>query len=233
MSSIDVTSPDKKTIRRYFNEVAFRYDFLNGFLSFRLDEGWRRRAARMVLNGNQQTVLDLGVGTGKFLETLQAMQPWRRAVGLDFAAAMLQRARAESKGAAQFVSADFHDLPFRDGAFDLVVSSFTLRSVKDLPRFLGEIHRIMSPAGKVGLLCLTRPENPLWQALYYPYLKFYIPLMGCVMSGHREAYRFLSDSIGEFQRPEETMKRMSAAGFSSIQKRAFTFGAATLLVAEK
>ncbi len=233
MSTANLASPDKKSIQEFFDGIAPRYDFLNNFLSFNLDENWRKKAKKIILQGNERSILDLGVGTGKFLQTFLKEKSWDSAVGLDFSNQMLLRAQEELPKDVRLLSGDFHDLPFAGNSFDLIVSGFTLRSVKDMPQFLSEVYRILNTGGKVAFLCLTRPRNKLFKLLYYPYLKFYLPCCGNMVSGHAQAYKFLSDSIQSFQEPIETMKMMTDEGFGETNSYEFTFGAATLIVGKK
>lgn len=227
-----VTAPESRQIRGYFDTIAFRYDFLNHFLSFRLDEIWRRKAMKQVLEPHQEAVLDLGIGTGKFLELFSKQRTWKRLAGLDFSTGMLKEARRVLPR-AELVSADFLALPFSQRTFDVVISAFTLRSVKNMPLFLSEIFRVLRPKGRTALLCLTRPTNPFWKILYYPYLKFYLPLIGGLFSGNKEAYEFLSSSIMTFQDPEKTAAMMKEAGFSQVKLTYFSMGMATLLTGTK
>ena len=239
MSLIEsIAAPDKEIIRGFFDEIAGRYDFLNTLLSLRLDEAWRKAACDLILTPSPLSsppgnILDLGVGTGKFIRLFLEKQDWERAAALDFSAKMLESARHVLPPEVELVNADFHDLPFPPESFDLVVSAFTLRSVKDMPRFLAEVHRILTAGGKAAFLCLTRPKNRLWKLLYGPYLNFYVPLAGRLFSGSRGAYQFLSQSIQTFQEPEKTAAMMHEAGFGSVEIHPFTFGCATLLVGHK
>lgn len=231
-TTIDLASPDKKNIRNYFDQIAGNYDFINTFLSFNLDENWRRQSLKHLYRGQEKTILDIGVGTGKFLKLFLQKKKWDFAAGLDFSEEMLLRAR-QNIPSAQLTSADFHSLPFKNNFFDLVISSFTLRSVKDVPLFLSETFRVLRPGGCAGFLCLTRPQSFPAKLLYYPYLKFYLPFVGRFISGHREAYQFLSQSIQKFQDPSRTLQMMEQAGFQSVRKHTFLFEAATLLIGEK
>ena len=233
MSSIDSVKDGRYEIRRFFDSIAFRYDFLNHFLSFQLDEIWRRKACDCILQGHERTLLDLGVGTGKFLKLFLKRQSWDYAVGLDFAPAMLELARRELGGPAKFLGGDFHHLPFKENSFDLVVSSFTLRSVQDMPAFLKEVYGILSGGGQAGFLCLTRPQNPFFRLLYVPYLKFYLPLIGRLFSGNTKAYQFLSHSILSFQEPARTEAMMREIGFTETHVRPFSLGMVTLITGRK
>lgn len=228
-----LASPDKNAIRSFFDEISPRYDFINDVLSLRLDHRWRSRAIKLATDGFETRLLDLGTGTGKFLEAFLRKKAWKLAVGLDFSSRMLERAREEVSEKARFVSGDFHALPFQDESFDLIVSSFALRSVKDMQSFCSELYRLLVPGGKVALLCLTRPRKGLFNLLYYPYLNLYLPALGKFLSGHAEAYQFLSQSIQHFQDPTKTVGWLKRVGFESIRIHSFTFGAATLFIAKK
>jgi len=231
----NLASPEKETIRGFFEGIASRYDWINNFLSFRLDELWRREAVRLILGetGKDESILDLGVGTGKFLKEFVQTRSWQMVVGADFAGEMLGRARRQLPPSCMLVQADIHDLPFEDGAFDLVVSSFTLRSVKDIPHFFGEVRRVLRPRGRVAFLCLTRPTRLIARMVYAPYLKFYLPLAGGLLSREPEAYRFLSESIQTFIEPREIADELQRSGLKSPSIFPFTFGISTLILAHK
>ncbi len=229
----NLASPEKEFIREAFDSIAPKYDFLNTVLSFNLDDAWRLRSRELVLESSQKTILDLGVGSGKFLECFLKTRTWDKAVGLDFSANMLAVARQNLPREVALVQGDFHDLPFGSGEFDLVVSAFTLRSVKDMPRFLGQVFKILTPGGRAAFLCLTRPSAWWAKLLFYPYLKIYLPIVGWIFSGQLKAYQFLSESIASFQEPAKTAAEMRDTGFLELQIHAFTFGAATLILGRK
>jgi demethylmenaquinone methyltransferase/2-methoxy-6-polyprenyl-1,4-benzoquinol methylase len=128
---------------------------------------------------------------------------------------------------------DFDVLPFLEASFDLVISAFTLRSVQKLPEFLSAVLRILTPGGKAAFLDLTRPRNFAARLLFFPYLKFILPLLGWLISGNRKAYGFLSESVRHFQAPEETVRLMQAAGYRDLTTKSFAFGAATLIIGTK
>lgn len=233
MSTTSLASPDKLKIRSLFDQIAFRYDFLNSILSLSLDRYWRHRTKRLVLDGHERSVLDLGVGTGKLLRSFLKTGQFKRAVGLDFSSGMLINCRKTLGFPAGLISGDFHALPFKKGSFDLIISAFTMRSVKDMPRYFFEVYEALTDHGKAAFLCLTRPSNWFVRMLYFPYLKFYLPLVGKFFSGNEEAYQFLSQSVQTFQEPHTTMNQLRQTGFQSIQIKPLTFGAATLIIAKK
>ncbi len=230
---INLASPDKATIRNIFDQIAHRYDQINSLLSFSLDENWRKESSRIIFKGTKaKTLLDLGVGTGKFLRRFLDLQNWDQAVGADFSWEMLVRAR-KNLTAGDLIQADIHDLPFADESFDLIVSSFTLRSVKDRRHFFKEVFRVLKPGGRAAFLCLTRPTSFFGKMLYFPYLKFYLPLMGGLIAKSQMAYQFLSQSIQAFPPPQEIGNEILVSGFQAFSLFPFTFGISTLTIAQK
>jgi demethylmenaquinone methyltransferase/2-methoxy-6-polyprenyl-1,4-benzoquinol methylase len=229
-------SPDKKFIQASFDSITPRYDQLNQILSFGMSEAWRKQSTRIILADpgfSPKKILDLGCGTGKFLDCFLRNRPWENATGVDFSVAMLQKARETVRGNVLWLQEDFDSLPFLESSFDLVISGFTLRSVQKLPEFLNGVHRVLTPGGKAAFLDLTRPSNFWIRLFFYPYVKFILPLLGWLISGHLKAYGFLSGSVRQFQPPEETVKAMQAAGFRDLTTKSFAFGAATLIIGQK
>jgi len=228
--------PDKVFIREAFDQITPRYDLLNQILSFGMSEAWRELSAGIILGDarfNPKTILDLGCGTGKFLECFLRKRSWENATGVDFSASMLQKARETVGGNVLWLQEDFDRLPFLEASFDLVISGFTLRSVQKLPEFLAGVYRILTPGGRAAFLDLTRPRNAVARLFFFPYLKFILPLLGWLISGHFKAYGFLSGSVRKFQPPEETSGLMQQAGFRELKTKSFAFGAATLIIGQK
>lgn len=224
---------ESSVIRRFFDGIATRYDLINDLLSFRLDHLWRKRALELILDGSERSILDIGTGTGKFIQLFLKKQEWQRACALDFSENMLARAKEFLPEQVVLVQGDFQKLPYPEKSFDLIISAFTLRSVQDLPGFLSGVHRVLTEKGKVGLLCLTRPPSKFWRAITYPYLKYYLPFAGGLLTGNWEAYRFLSNSILTFQTPEKTAEMMRSSGFRSAEIYRMSLGLATLIIGRK
>lgn len=220
-------------IRNIFDRIAPRYDFLNSFLSFNQDKRWRRNAVRQSITGTEKSILDIGTGSGAFLEEFLHQHTFKRAVGVDVSTEMIALARRRLGSKAELLVAQVPNLPFEKGEFDLVCAAFVLRSVTDILVFFKEVERVLKPNGKFVMLELTRPANPILRMFYLPYLKFYLPLVGKFVSGSWNAYRFLSQSIQKFYEVGEWIDFVKWAGFPKIKIHFLTGGICTLMIAQK
>lgn len=224
---------DSKTIRSFFDAIHGRYDCLNSILSFSLDGRWRKKLVAEAVEGKERSLLDIGCGTGRSLEAFVRAHRFDLAVGCDFSSGMLGVAK-EKFTAAQLAGADLHSLPFRDGSFDLITSSFVLRSVRDMGQFLREVIRTMSRGGKFAFLELTRPTNAAFRKTFFKlYLEQYLPFVGRMVSKQPTAYQFLSESIQNFEEPAVLKERMERGGFSDVRFRSYSLGLITMFFGRK
>jgi demethylmenaquinone methyltransferase/2-methoxy-6-polyprenyl-1,4-benzoquinol methylase len=229
-------TPAPGVIQQIFSNIAGRYDLLNFLLSFGLDRYWRRQAVLKSLKPTDEFLLDVGTGSGKLLKAFLKAHPMRQAVGIDFCEPLLEKAK---KKLADYSEASFQKinlLEFQGGnePFDIVAASFVLRSVADkLPEFFQKVRTLLAPEGRLVILELTRPENPILGALFQLYLKFYLPCLGRLLSGNALAYQFLSQSILHFHSREELAALMKTAGFSDVTVKLLSGGIATLFIASE
>jgi SAM-dependent methyltransferase len=119
--------------------------------------GWyrahRRELYRQLGLGRYGRVLEVGCGSGAITAELAARVP--RAVGVDVRVEALGAARARESGAS-FVAADAARLPFRAGAFDAVVTAFSLVWIANRGAFLREADRVLDAEGV--FVALAEPD---------------------------------------------------------------------------
>jgi demethylmenaquinone methyltransferase / 2-methoxy-6-polyprenyl-1,4-benzoquinol methylase len=222
-------------VRGMFNRNARRYDATNRAMSVGVDVVWRKRAIGRLIEGagDAPVFLDLGAGTLDGALEIARRVPGARVAAADFAREMLLAGKPKLKDGAHIHShaADGHHLPYRDGAFDGAFSAFCIRNLADLPRGMSELRRVVRPGGRVVLLEFLRPERPrlfidrFWNARV-------LPLIGRIVSGDRDAYRYLPESIGRFRSPAELATLLGEAGFATVETKAlFPSGVATMVVA--
>jgi len=222
-------------IRGMFAGVAPRYDLLNHLLSGSLDRVWRRRLAVSLGLPAGARVLDLCSGTGDQAVALERIG--LRVAAADFCLPMLALAApkfARSRGPRpRPLQADALSLPFPGAGFDGATVSFGLRNVADLGRALSELARVLRPGGELGVLEFTVPARQPLRALYLFYFRRLLPGIGGLISGDRQAYSYLPESVLGFPQREAFVARLAAAGFESGRFESLSGGILALYRARK
>jgi demethylmenaquinone methyltransferase/2-methoxy-6-polyprenyl-1,4-benzoquinol methylase len=221
-------------VRGMFDRVAGRYDAANRVMSAGVDGLWRRRAIGRLLEGLGEAprLLDLGAGTLDGGVEIVRRAPGARVAAADFSRQMLRAGRKKIPAGAALDThaADGHALPYRAAAFDGAFSAFCVRNLRDLPRGLGELRRVVRPGGRLALLEFFRPaKSRFFFDLYNAHV---LPLVGWAITGDREAYRYLPESIAAFRSLDEFVALVRAAGFEHVDGTPlFPSGVASLVVA--
>ena len=207
----------KHYVRRMFNSIAHRYDFLNHFLSFGIDILWRKKAIGKLEVTAQQKVLDLACGTADFaLEIIRQKQC--RVIGADIALRMLQIARQKSDDARlQLINADGELLPFKEGSFAGATIAFGIRNMGDRLQALKEMHRVLQANGQAIILEFSLPAFKPFRYLYLFYFKNILPFIGRLVSKDKEAYDYLPASVERFPTIAEFENELRQAGFVQLQ----------------
>ena len=222
-------------VRGMFGRVARRYDLLNHLLSLNIDRHWRARTVRRlrpILKRPSALVLDICCGTGDLLLALEA-EHGGAVLGSDFCHPMLiqaQRKIARRRSRSVLVEADALSLPFPDGSLDLVTAAFGFRNLANYEKGLAEMRRVLKPGGAAAILEFSQPKNPFFAALYRFYSNRALPAIGGLISGDRNAYRYLPESVRRFPSPEGLAAAMRAAGFARVQYERMTGGIVALHV---
>jgi demethylmenaquinone methyltransferase/2-methoxy-6-polyprenyl-1,4-benzoquinol methylase len=215
-------------VRGMFGRIAGRYDLLNHLLSFNLDKRWRKktleRTAEIIANPDAR-ILDLCCGTGDVLAGIEGRrQP--NALGSDFCHPMLVEARKKVR--SPLFEADALALPLVGESLDLITIAFGFRNLANYRRGLDELLRVLKPGGVVAILEFSQPRNPVFAAVYGFFSTRVLPFVGGLISGSREAYSYLPESIRKFPTAEQLAAEMKAAGFRRVEFERMTFGAVAL-----
>jgi demethylmenaquinone methyltransferase/2-methoxy-6-polyprenyl-1,4-benzoquinol methylase len=231
--------PKKEKIEQMFNDIAPSYDRLNHLMSLRIDNIWRKKALKEIVDGTQQQILDVACGTGdSTIAIAKAMEPGGRVTGIDISAGMMEplMRKAAHEGVhdrIKLLQADALQMPFEADSFHRVTCAFGIRNFEDRKKGLAEFLRVLKPGGRAVILELGIPDKPFIKALYDIYFRHILPLIGGIISGNRAAYRYLPESVYAFPRPETFCAMMERAGFHNVRHRNFTFGLCRLFIGEK
>jgi len=215
-----------RAVRAMFDAIAPRYDLVNRIMTFRMDVGWRRRAVRSLDLGPAATVVDLATGTGDLCRDLRSAG--YRPVGLDLSLGMLRHARTT----APLVQGDALRLPLGDASVDGAVSGFALRNFVDLGAVFDELARVVRPGGRLALLDVAVPANPVLRAGHAVYFGHVVPRIGAALSDG-DAYRYLPRSVAYLPPTEDMLARLRQAGFGAVDRRLLSGGISQLIVATR
>lgn len=219
---------DPAAVRAMFDSIARRYDLLNTVLSFGADARWRRRAARAASLPADGRALDVACGSGRLTGELLRQATSGLVLGLDFSPQMLRVAARDEPGPT-YVRGDGLTLPFPDCVFDAVTVAFGLRNFAYPERGLVEMRRVLRPGGRAVVLEFLRPKRGPIGAAYRSYLVHVLPRVGGWISGDMQAYRYLSDTVDAYRKPEELVDLAGRAGWRDISMKLLTMGTVGLL----
>lgn len=212
----------RRFIRRMFAEIAGRYDLLNRLLTFGRDRHWRRELVKLLEPQPQERVLDLACGTGDLAAALARTQPDCQVIGADPVPGMLSAARSKIPK-LRLVCCEAESLPFPAGCFQLITIAFGVRNFTLLEASLAELHRVLAPGGRLGVLEFAVPRSGPLAPLYRWFLTWVLPRVGGWLSSSY-AYRYLTDSIHQFPDPDRFIRLLESIGFSRITTRKFLGG---------
>ena len=183
-------------------------------------------------------VLDLASGTGDVAFAVANLGHPAEVVATDFNAEML--AVAEKKAAEKppavpvsFSIADAQQLPFEDASFDVVTVAFGVRNFPDREKNFAEVLRVLRPGGRYIILEFSRPGFAPWRGVYHVYLRHAIPAIGGAMTGDRDGFVYLNDSIRQFPAQPQLAAELRRAGFTTISWKDLSGGVVALHTAVK
>jgi len=225
LNALPAPEQKREAVKAMFDRIAPRYDALNRLLSLGLDQHWRRLALETVGLGPGDVLVDVACGTGDLAERAAACGA--RAVGVDFARAMLGGARARSRS-LPLVQGDAAALPFASGSATVITCGFALRNFTSLPDALAEMGRVLAPGGRLALVEVDRPAARWLRAGHSLYFDRLVPRVGGWLSD-RSAYAYLPQSTSYLPPEPELRALLTAAGFARVAKRRLLLGSAQIL----
>jgi demethylmenaquinone methyltransferase/2-methoxy-6-polyprenyl-1,4-benzoquinol methylase len=206
-----------------FDSVASRYDLMNDLMSGGIHRVWKRFTIELSGIRPGHRVLDIAGGTGDLASKFADLVGEQGEVVLaDINASMLQVGREKLTnrgylGGIEYVQANAETLPFPDNHFDVVSIAFGLRNVTDKDRALRSMLRVLKPGGRLLVLEFSKPRSELLSRAYDRYSFGVLPVLGRLVAGDGDSYRYLAESI-RMHPDQETLKdMMNEAGFTRCE----------------
>ncbi|MEM0333640.1 MAG: ubiquinone/menaquinone biosynthesis methyltransferase [Candidatus Aenigmatarchaeota archaeon] len=225
----------KNFVKKKFDLIVKKYDLVNLIGSLGQDYLWRKKVA-LVLKKTPTPILDLCCGPFTLSLALLKERPCP-IFALDFSLEMLFYGKTKLSEKEKYfiypVCADAEILPFKSETFGTLSIAFGLRNLSNKEKALEEFYRVLKPEGVLAILEFSLPKVFIFKKIYLFYLTKYLPFLGKLLTGDKEAYQYLAESIQKFPPPEELKKTLLKIGFKEVIYEYFTLGIVTFYLAIK
>jgi demethylmenaquinone methyltransferase/2-methoxy-6-polyprenyl-1,4-benzoquinol methylase len=216
-----------------FDSIAWRYDFLNHFLSLNIDRLWRKKAIKIISQSYKSpAILDVATGTGDLAIAAMKLNP-SKITGIDISGKMLEIGKEKIKkrgfsDTIDMIQGDSEKIPFIDNTFDVAMVAFGVRNFSDPLKGLSEMNRVIRKGGMIVVLEFSKPTGFLIKPIYNFYFRNILPFFGRLFSKDKEAYNYLPDSVMKFPDNEEFIKLLVQSGCSETHQVKLTGGVASI-----
>lgn len=227
----------KAQVAEMFDNIAFKYDFLNHVLSLNIDKIWRKKLVKYLVKHKPKRILDVATGTADLAIASLKANP-NRIDGIDISVGMLDVGKAkiahkELQNQIFLSEGDAEQIPFETNTFDAVTVAFGARNFEHLQNGLNEMFRVLNQGGIALILEFTMPAVFPIKQLYQLYFKYVLPFVGKVFSSNKQAYSYLHDSVQAFPQNNDFVEFMKHAGFKSCTIKKLSFGIAAIYYGKK
>ncbi|HWK02877.1 MAG TPA: bifunctional demethylmenaquinone methyltransferase/2-methoxy-6-polyprenyl-1,4-benzoquinol methylase UbiE [Puia sp.] len=228
----------KQQIANMFDRIAFRYDFLNRFLSGGIDIYWRKKAIRELAAVPRSKILDVATGTADMAIMMTRYLSPEKITGIDISTGMLEIgrqkiARLKLEGQVELYTGDSEAIHFPDNSFDAISVAFGVRNFENLEKGLQEMLRVLRPGGRLVVLEFSQPKKAGFRQLYEIYLRLVAPGIGRLLSKSREAYAYLNESVKAFPEGEDFVGILDKNGYIHTRLKRLSLGICTIYIGEK
>ncbi|HVO74857.1 MAG TPA: bifunctional demethylmenaquinone methyltransferase/2-methoxy-6-polyprenyl-1,4-benzoquinol methylase UbiE [Ignavibacteriaceae bacterium] len=231
MSEAGITK--KTQVRRIFETIAPRYDLLNHLLSFGFDIYWRKKALKLTGINSESILLDAACGTGDVAIEAKKLGA-EKIFGCDFSLNMLKLFQKKSLWAkTNLIQATAESIPVKNNSVTNITVAFGVRNFYDIREGFKSFYNILKKNGRLTIIEFSLPKNFFFRTAYSFYFKKILPLTGRVISGDKEAYSYLPESVQEFDEKVDLKNLLNETGFTGIRDYRLTLGIVQVLIALK
>ena len=233
----DSKDSKKQQVESMFDTISDNYDRLNRVISLGIDQSWRKKVIKRVIDHQPETVLDVATGTGDLVIALAASRA-KELIGLDISKGMLKTGEQKIRDKQlqdriKMQHGDAEAIPYADDHFDAITVAFGVRNFENLEKGLKEMRRVLKPGGLVVILETAVPTKFPFKQFYKLYSNNLLPLIGRLFSKDRSAYQYLSESASVFPYGEAFNNILRNSGFIQVEDMPQTFGVASIYKATK
>jgi demethylmenaquinone methyltransferase/2-methoxy-6-polyprenyl-1,4-benzoquinol methylase len=228
----------KEQVAGMFDDIAYRYDFLNRALSGGMDVLWRKRALGYLKDLQPKIILDVATGTGDVAIMASRLLKPTHITGIDISGGMLEIGRKKVadlglQNTIELLKGDSETISFADHSFDAVTVAFGVRNFQNLEKGLREILRVLKPGGRLVVLEFSQPKWLFAKSFYNLYMKIVAPNMGKLFSKNRNAYQYLDKSIKKFPEGKNFTAILDNLGYAHLQYKPLSLGICSIYCGEK
>lgn len=227
----------KEQVAQMFDNIANRYDLLNGILSLGIHKGWRKKCVTVLYSKHPKQILDVATGTADFAIECVKLNP-DKIIGIDISDGMmhvgrekLQKLNLDSLISLQNGNAE--TVSFPDNTFDAIVVGFGVRNFQNLEKGLSNLFRILKPGGQIVILEFSYPKNWLVKASYNFYFSYITPVVGKIFSKDTRAYSYLTESVKAFPNNEKFVEILNKLHYKKTSYTSLSMGIAAIYCGEK
>jgi demethylmenaquinone methyltransferase/2-methoxy-6-polyprenyl-1,4-benzoquinol methylase len=235
---LNLENDKRAAVESMFDSIAWKYDFLNHFLSFGIDRLWRKKAIQIISRSYRNpNILDVATGTGDLAIAAMTLKP-SGITGIDISQNMLDIGKEKVlkrgfSGKIELIHGDSENIPFGDNIFDVVMVAFGVRNFSDPMKGLNEMKRVLRNEGMILVLEFSNPSGFPFRPVFAFYFRNILPFFGKLFSKDKSAYRYLPDSVMKFPDNEAFLKLLVLAGFSDTRQLKLTGGVASIYTGVK
>ena len=227
----------KDQVAGMFDHIAYRYDFLNRFLSCGIDVVWRKKLLSELKEVHPRILLDVATGTGDVAILAASRLKPERIVGIDISQGMLDVGRKKItklllNKQIELIQGDSEAINSPDNTFDAVTVAFGVRNFEDIEKGLSEILRVLKPGGKLAILEFSKPAGS-FRWLYNFYMNTVAPFFGKLFSKDKEAYQYLHSSVKAFPEGKTFLHILEQVGFKETSLNRLSLGICTIYCGRK
>jgi demethylmenaquinone methyltransferase / 2-methoxy-6-polyprenyl-1,4-benzoquinol methylase len=228
----------KEQVADMFDRIAFRYDFMNRFLSGGTDVRWRKKTIKELQETDPQLILDVATGTADVAIMMTKYLKPKKIIGIDISEGMLDLGRKKItdlnlNNKIELQSGDSEAIHFPDNTFDAITVAFGVRNFASLEKGLAEMLRVLKPGGKLAVLEFSKPKQRFLKKIYSLYMRIAAAGIGKWVAKNREAYEYLNESVQAFPEGNNFVEILNKAGYANTYLKKLTFGICTIYCGQK